>query len=210
MAIRVLIADDHGMVRTGLVEMLSGSEVEVVGTASTGKQAVQLTEKLKPDVVLLDIRLPEMDGLEVLERIRQRHPQIKVVILTNYDNPTYMARAAALGASDFLLKSASRDELLAALRAAAAGQSPVGEGPFREMVELLSGRPAWDDKEIPLTQREAQVLRHLALGLSNKEIGRSLGISVETVKEHVQNIFRKLQVSERTQAAVWALRKGLV
>jgi DNA-binding NarL/FixJ family response regulator len=210
MAIRVLLADDHAMVRTGLVEMLAGSEAEVIGTASTGKQAVQLTEKLKPDVVLLDLRLPEMDGLEVLERIRQRHPQVRVVILTAYDNPTYMARAAALGANDFLLKSASRDELLAVLRAAVAGQGPVGEGPFREMVEVLSGRPEWDEKEIPLTQREVQVLRHLALGLSNKEIGRSLGISVETVKEHVQNIFRKLQVSERTQAAVWALRKGLV
>jgi DNA-binding NarL/FixJ family response regulator len=209
MAIRVLIADDHMLIRSGLVEMLAGSEVEVVGTAATGKQAMQLAEKLKPDVVLLDVRLPEIDGLEVLDRIHQRLPQTKVIILTNYDNPTYMARAAALGASDFLLKSVSREELLAAIRAAAGGQAAATEGPFREIRELLTTRPEGDNKDFPLTQRELQVLRHVALGLSNKEISRSLGISVETVKEHIQNIFRKLQVSERTQAAIWALRKSL-
>ncbi len=210
MAIRVVIVDDQMLIRTGLVEMLSGSEVEIVGTAGTAKQALQICEKVKPQVVLLDVRLPDENGLDLLDRIRQKWPEIKVVILTNYDNPTYVARAAVLGASDFLLKGVSRDELLASIRAAASGQVGAGHSQFREMAELLATRGGEEDHEHGLTHRELQVLRHLALGLSNKEIARSLGISVETVKEHVQNLLRKLQVSERTQAAVWALRKGVV
>lgn len=210
MAIRVLIVDDQLLIRLGLTEMLAGSEVEIVGTAGTAKQAFQMCEKLKPQVVLLDVRLPDEDGLELLDRIRQKWPEIKVVILTNYDNPTYVARAAALGASDFLLKGVSRDELLASIRAAAAGQVGASHGQFRQIVELMTSRAGEENHEHDLTHREFQVLRHLALGLSNKEIARSLGISIETVKEHVQNLLRKLQVSERTQAAVWALRKGLV
>lgn len=210
MAIRVIIVDDQVLIRTGLAEMLAGSEVDVVGSVGTAKQALQLCEKHKPHVVLLDVRLPDADGLELLDVIRQKWPDIRVVMVSNYDNPTYVARAAALGASDFLLKGVSRDELLAAIRAAAAGQAAATEGPFRQMAALLAAPGPEGDQELGLTQREYQVLRHLALGLSNKEIARSLGISIETVKEHVQNVLRKLKVSERTQAAVWAMRKGVV
>ncbi|MCS7237496.1 MAG: response regulator transcription factor [Thermoguttaceae bacterium] len=210
MAIKVVIVDDQLLIRTGLAEMLAGSEVDVVGQAGTAKQALQVCEKHKPHVVLLDVRLPDADGLDLLDTIRQKWPEIKVVIVSNYDNPTYVARAAALGASDFVLKSASRDELLAAIRAAAAGQIGATEGIFRQVMGLLSSPAPEEDQEHGLTQREFQVLRHLALGLSNREIARSLGISIETVKEHVQNLLRKLKVSERTQAAVWAMRKGVV
>ncbi|MCR4411368.1 MAG: response regulator transcription factor [Thermoguttaceae bacterium] len=210
MSIRLLIADDHEVIRTGLVTLLQGSDIEVVGQAATGKETVRLAEQIKPDVVLLDIRMPDGDGLSTLEKLRQKAPTAKVVMLSTYDNPTYVARAVALGASDFVLKGATRDALIETIRAAAAGESPSRAGELRRVAGTMKVRQVIDDDEVPLTQRETQVLRHVALGLSNKEIGRSLEISVETVKEHVQNILRKIAVNDRTQAAVWAVRKGLV
>jgi DNA-binding NarL/FixJ family response regulator len=210
MSIRLLIADDHEVIRTGLVTLLQGSDIEVVGQAATGKETVRLAEQIRPDVVLLDIRMPDGDGLSTLEKLRQKAPSAKVVMLSTYDNPTYVARAVALGASDFVLKGATRDALIETIRAAAAGESPSRAGELRRVAGTMKVRQVIDDDEVPLTQRETQVLRHVALGLSNKEIGRSLEISVETVKEHVQNILRKIAVNDRTQAAVWAVRKGLV
>jgi len=208
MSIRVLIADDHEVVRSGLVALLADSEVEVVGAASGGHEVVTLAQEKKPDVVLLDIRMADGDGLEALDEIRTLVPETKVMMLSTFDNPTYMARAAALGASDYLLKGSSREQLLAAILAVAAGESPLKA----EMRRLAGKAGETVDPEIdaPLTPREGQVLRHMALGLSNKEIGRSLGITVDTVKEHVQNILRKIHVTDRTQAAVWAVRRKLV
>lgn len=210
MSVRLLIADDHEVIRTGLITLLQGSGIEVVGQAATGKETVKLAEQLKPDVVLLDIRMPDGDGLSTLEKLRQKVPSTKVVMLSTYDNPTYVARAVALGASDFVLKGATRDAIIETIKAAAAGESPSRSGELRRVASTMKVRQVVEDDEVPLTQRETQVLRHVALGLSNKEIGRSLEISVETVKEHVQNILRKIAVNDRTQAAVWAVRKGLV
>jgi DNA-binding NarL/FixJ family response regulator len=171
---------------------------------------VKLAEQCKPDVVLLDIRMPDGDGLSTLEKLRTKVPNSKIVMLSTYDNPTYIARAVALGASDFVLKGATRAALIETIMTAAAGESPSRAGELRRIAGAMKVRQVVDDDEVPLTQRETQVLRHVALGLSNKEIGRSLEISVETVKEHVQNILRKIAVNDRTQAAVWAVRKGLV
>lgn len=210
MSVRLLIADDHEVIRTGLITLLQGSGIEVVGQAATGKETVKLAEQLKPDVVLLDIRMPDGDGLSALEKLRQKVPSTKVVMLSTYDNPTYVARAVALGAADFVLKGATREAIIETIKAAAAGESPSRSGELRRVASTMKIRQVVDDDEVPLTQRETQVLRHVALGLSNKEIGRSLEISVETVKEHVQNILRKIAVNDRTQAAVWAVRKGLV
>lgn len=210
MSVRLLIADDHEVIRTGLITLLQGSGIEVVGQAATGKETVKLAEQLKPDVVLLDIRMPDGDGLSTLEKLRQKVPSTKVVMLSTYDNPTYGARAVALGAADFVLKGATREAIIETIKAAAAGESPSRSGELRRVASTMKIRQVVDDDEVPLTQRETQVLRHVALGLSNKEIGRSLEISVETVKEHVQNILRKIAVNDRTQAAVWAVRKGLV
>lgn len=210
MSVRLLIADDHEVIRTGLITLLQGSGIEVVGQAATGKETVKLAEQLKPDVVLLDIRMPDGDGLSTLEKLRQKVPSTKVVMLSTYDNPTYVARAVALGAADFVLKGATREAIIETIKAAAAGESPSRSGELRRVASTMKIRQVVDDDEVPLTQRETQVLRHVALGLSNKEIGRSLEISVETVKEHVQNILRKIAVNDRTQAAVWAVRKGLV
>jgi DNA-binding NarL/FixJ family response regulator len=204
MSIKVVIADDHEVVRRGLVSLLSGSEVKIVGEASSGDEAIKLTRKLKPDVVLLDIRMPGKDGLEALERIRADMPGVRVVMLSTFDNPTYVARAVAAGAHDYMLKGCTRAELINSITGAAAGQLPMKAGELRRVATTMANR------DIPLTQRETQVLRHMALGLSNKEIAQSLTISVETVKEHVQNILRKIAVGDRTQAAVWAVRRGLV
>jgi DNA-binding NarL/FixJ family response regulator len=193
-----------------MASLLAGSEIEIVAQAANGKEAVEQAAKHKPDVVLLDIRMPDGDGLAALEKLRSRVPESRVVMLSTYDNPTYIARAVALGASDYVLKGSSRDAIINTITAAAQGESPSRAGELRRVAGAMKVRQVLDDDEVPLTQRETQVLRHVALGLSNKEIGRSLEISVETVKEHVQNILRKIAVSDRTQAAVWAVRKGLV
>ena len=210
MSIKLLIAGDHELIRTGLASLLAGSNIEIVAEAANGKETIKLAEQHKPDVILLDIRMPDGDGLATLEKLRAKVPDSRVVMLSTYDNPTYIARAVALGACDYVLKGSKRENLIATIEAAAAGESPSKAGELRRLADVMKLREVINDDKIPLTPRETQVLRNLALGLSNKEIGLSLEISVETVKEHVQNILRKIAVSDRTQAAVWAVRKGLV
>lgn len=209
MAIRLMIADDHEVIRWGLRQLVAGTDIQVVGEAATGQQAVQLAVETQPDVILLDIRFPDFDGLEALAKMRERNVQSRVVILSTFQNSTYVARAVALGACDYVLKGCSREEILRAIEGAAAHQQPTPSSEMGMVAQAMQTRAPIEDDDISLTQREAQVLRHIALGLSNKEIALSLDISVETVKEHVQNILRKLGVSDRTQAAVWAVRKGL-
>ena len=210
MSIRLLVCDDHEVIRTGLASLLAGTDIEIIGEAASGKDTLRLAQKDKPDVILLDIRMADGDGLATLEKLRAKVPESKVVMLSTYDNPTYIARAVALGASDYVLKGSPREDLIATIQAAAAGESPSRSGELKKIANTMKVRQVVVDDDVPLTQRETQVLRHVALGLSNKEIGKSLEISVETVKEHVQNILRKIAVSDRTQAAVWAVRKGLV
>lgn len=211
MGIRLLVADDHEVVRSGLATLLKGSGIDIVGEAVNGDEAVEKCKKHKPDVVLMDIRMPTSDGLAALEQLRKEMPQQRVVMLSTYDNPTYVARSVALGATDYVLKGSSRKDLVGAISRAAKGEAP-GEGSVLQNVQVAMSRrrDRGDNNEIPLTNRELQVLRHVALGLSNREIGTSLEISVETVKEHVQNILRKIDATDRTQAAVWAVKKGLV
>jgi len=210
MPIRLLICDDHEVIRTGLACLLAGTDIQIVAEAANGKDVIKAALKEKPDVVLLDIRMPDGDGLSTLEKLRAKIPESRVVMLSTYDNPTYIARAVALGACDYVLKGSPREDIIATIVAAAAGESPSRSGEMKRIAAAMKVRQVIDDDDVPLTQRETQVLRHVALGLSNREIGRSLEISVETVKEHVQNILRKIAVSDRTQAAVWAVRKGLV
>ena len=208
--IKIIIADDHEVVRCGLVSLLDDTGIEVVAEAESGDDAVRLAKKYKPDVILLDIRMaPGTDGLIALEKIRADAPGVICIMLTTFDNPTYVARAVASGAHDYVLKGCSRQELLDAVIGAASGKLPMRSGELRRIATTMANRISTPDPDVPLTPREMQVLRHMALGLSNKEIAKSLTISVETVKEHVQNILRKLSVNDRTQAAVWAVRRGL-
>jgi DNA-binding NarL/FixJ family response regulator len=208
--IKLLVADDHEVVRSGLSSLVANTEIEVVAEVSTGEEARRRARELEPDVIMLDIRMPDGDGLSTLEKLKQDLPETPVLMLSTYDNPTYVARAMALGASGYCLKGSTRAELLSAIRKVAGGESAWTQEELRRVSGALSPAAANNELDVPLTQRESQVLRQLALGLSNKEIARSLHISVETVKEHVHHILEKLGVSGRTQAAVWAVRKGVI
>ena len=208
--IKLLVADDHEVVRTGLRSLLADTEVKVVAEVTTGADAVKYALDNDPDVVLMDIRMPDGDGLTALGRIKLDKPDLPILILSTFDNPTYIARAVALGASGYLLKGCTRDQLLNAIRTAAAGESAWTRDELRRVTGALATPRLTADVEVPLTQRESEVLRQLAYGLTNKEIAQALHISYETVKEHVQHILRKIGVSDRTQAAVWAVRKELV
>ncbi|OHB78158.1 MAG: DNA-binding response regulator [Planctomycetes bacterium RBG_16_64_12] len=208
--IKLLVADDHEVVRCGLRSLFAGTELEVVAEVATGEAATKYALEHDPDVVLLDIRMPEGDGLTALGRIKLEKPDMPVLMLSTFDNPTYIARAVALGASGYVLKGCTRDHLINAIRTAAAGESAWTRDELRRVTGALATPRLAADVEVPLTQRESEVLRQLAYGLTNKEIAQALHISYETVKEHVQHILRKIGVSDRTQAAVWAVRKELV
>jgi DNA-binding NarL/FixJ family response regulator len=210
MPIRLLIADDHAVVRAGVMSMLRETDITVVAEACDGAQALLMAQKHRPDVVLLDVRMPEVDGMSCLPKLRAELPNTAVVIFTAYDNPTYIARAVALGAAGYLVKNASQAELISALQQVATGETLWSRENLRRVSGAISNSRSSNELEVPLTKRESEVLKQLALGLSNKEIAQALNISYETVKEHVQHVLRKLGVSDRTQAAVWAVRKGLV
>lgn len=213
MSLKVLVVDDHEVARLGICQLLRESGFEVDHTVTGGDgDVVAMLNTVGPDVVLLDIRMPEMDGLTLLERIRELHDSLPVVILSAYDNLTYIARAAALGASDYLVKSRAIDKLQACLRRAVQKEAPPTVSPMAKVLRMMREEvdTACLPDGFPLTSRETQVLRHVALGLSNREIARSLSISVETVKEHVQNILRKVGANDRTDAAVRAIQSGIV
>ena len=208
MAITVLIADDHEVIRRGVEVLLESSHFRVVASAASVAQLVRLARKHQPDVVLLDVRLGDEDGLDAIRRVRSAAPKTRSVVFSAFDNPTYVARAVAAGANDYLLKTADRDTLLAALDNAVADGPPTRTGMLRSVAASMTKRDAPGDANVPLTPRELQTLRLIAMGLSNREIADTMGISVETVKEHVQNMLRKTSLHDRTQAAVWALRNG--
>jgi len=200
---KALIADSHEIVRIGLKHLLSRWTVIESSDADT---ALKLHKKHKPDVTILEVRIPG-DGLACLTRIKLDNPDAHVLMLSGHDNPTYAARAVALGAQGYLSKTATAKEILAAVKAVASGENIWTRSSLRQISGSLMSA---NGSDVSLTRREGEVIRQLALGLSNKEIGLALGISYETVKEHVQHILRKLGVSDRTQAAVWAVRKELV
>ncbi len=204
--IRILIADDHPVVRTGLDGMrASQAEFEVVGEATNGRQAVESADRLHPDVVLMDLRMPELDGVAATSKIRQRHPEIKVLVLTTYDSDADILPAVEAGAIGYLLKDAPREDLFRAIRAAAKGESFLAPA----VATRLMGRMRAPAEET-LSAREMQVLEMVAQGASNKEIGRQLHISEATVKTHLIHIFDKLGVSDRTQAVTVAMQRGIM
>lgn len=210
MAIRVFVVDDHEVVRVGLRAIFESTPIEICGEASNAAEVAEQVDRLKPDVLLLDIRMEGGDGLNTLGRIKLDHADLPVLIYSAYDNPTYVARAVALGAAGYVLKEAPAEELIRAIELVATGASSWTREELRRVTGALATPRLSADIEVPLTQRESEVLRQMALGLTNKEIAKSLSISYETVKEHVQHILRKIGVTDRTQAAVWAVRKKLV
>jgi DNA-binding NarL/FixJ family response regulator len=200
---KALIADNHEIVRIGLKHLLSRWTVIEAADADS---ALKLHKKHKPDVTVLEVRIPG-DGLACLTRIKLGNPDAHVLMLSGHDNPTYAARAVALGAQGYISKTAAAADILAAVKAVANGEDIWTRSSLRQISGSIMSA---NGSDVHITKRESEVLRQLALGLSNKEIGLALGISYETVKEHVQHILRKLGVTDRTQAAVWAVRKELV
>lgn len=210
--IRVLIVDDHQLIREGLRKVLALQEdIVVAGEAATGEEALRLVRTLKPDVVLLDINLPGADGIKVCEAMQQ-NGVAKVIALTIYDDDDHVFAAVRAGASGYLLKDVNPDELARAIRAVAAGEAvmhPRVTGKVMREFNRLAAELALL-AGVSLTNREVEVLRLVAMGYSNKDIAARLFISQKTVKNHVTNILRKLQVEDRTQAAVWAVKAHLL
>jgi DNA-binding NarL/FixJ family response regulator len=204
--IRIVIADDHAVVRAGLAQLLGTfPDVELVGTAADGAEAVALSAERRPDVVLMDLEMPVLDGIAATARIRAAQPEVAVVVLTSFSDRERILRALDAGAAGYLLKDAEPDELGRAIHAAARGEAPLDPRAARA---LLSSRAA-TGAAAPLSEREREVLAMVAEGLPNKVIAQRLSISEKTVKAHLTSVFRQIGVTDRTQAALWAQRNDI-
>ncbi len=213
--IQVLLVDDDDLMRAGLRAVLSSDAgVEVVGEASTGREAVNAARSTRPDVVLMDVRMPDLDGISATRELALAAPDAKVVILTTFEQDDYIFGALQAGASGFLLKRASPEDLLAAIHAVAAGESLLSPSVTRIVIERMATQPLTDvesaERLDELTPREREVLELVALGLSNGEIAAALVIEESTVKTHVRRILMKLRLRDRIQAVIFAYESGLV
>ncbi len=210
--VRILIADDHALFRRGIAKLLEESEprIVVIGDAKDGREAIRKVEQLKPDVMLLDLRLPKLNGIEVTREVVQRYPHTRVLFVTGIDADNYVTEALAAGASGYVIKEAEPEAVAAAIMSAVEDLFVVTMSVARRAFgSLLSGnvrRDAFDG----MTARELEVLRLTASGMSNKEVARALGLSDKTVRNHIANIYEKLGVHDRSQTLLYAVRKGLI
>jgi DNA-binding NarL/FixJ family response regulator len=203
--IRVMLADDHVLVREGLVKLLgNAADLEVVGAAGNGAEAVGMAHAAMPDVILMDISMPVVDGIEATRRILREQPEARVVILTSFSDRDRILDAIDAGAVGYLLKDSEPEDLVKGVRAAARGESPLAA---KAATAVLGARARASAPE--LTAREREVLTLVAGGMANKLIARDLGISEKTVKAHLTNVFQRIGVQDRTQAALWAQRNGI-
>lgn len=208
--IRILIADDHAVVREGLrLLLMSEPGMEVVGLAADGVEAVAMAQSLQPDVVLLDLLMPRKNGIEAIEEIKQEDPKARILVLTSFAEDDKVFPAIKAGALGYLLKDSSPQELLQAIRDTHQGESFLHPAIARKLIKELNRPSDLPPAEEPLTEREVEVLKYVAQGLSNQAIATKLSISERTVRTHVGNILNKLHLANRTQAALYAIREGL-
>ena len=209
--IKILIADDHPVVREGLSTMLERQEdMEVLGAATDGAAAVQMCEQLRPDVVLMDLRMPELDGVQAMRQIAEHQPSIRFIVLTTYDNDDYIFKGIEAGARAYLLKDSPREELFKAIRAVYKGESLIQPSIASKVLDRFATLSRQSQPPELLSEREMEVLRLMATGAANKTIAAQLFISESTVKTHVQSIFQKLNVNDRTEAVTNALQRGII
>ena len=211
---RVLIADDDDLMRAGLVELLTADpEIQIVGQASTGRQAVEQTRQLAPDVVLMDVRMPDLDGISATGELARAAPGVRVLILTTFEQDDYVFGALRAGASGFLLKRARPEELIAAVRTIAAGEALLSPSVTRRVIDRMAQQPtpelADQAKLETLTPREREVLELIARGLSNREIAAAFAVEASTVRTHVKRILMKLELRDRVQAVIFAYESGV-
>lgn len=211
MAIKILIADDHHVVRRGLAFFLrTQDQIEIIGEAGNGMEAVGMAELLKPDLVLMDLSMPIMDGIEATKKIKEKLPQIKVMILTSFSDQNHVIPAIEAGASGYQLKDVEPDELVKAIKQLMTGENQLHPKATSQILNHLASKNEMKRPFEDLTRREFEVLQEIARGKSNKEIAASLFITEKTVKTHVSNILAKLSLSDRTQAALYAVRNGII
>lgn len=210
-AIKILIADDHPVVREGLFAMLSREgDFDVVGEAKDGMDAVNKTKELRPDIVLMDLRMPDMDGVEAMRQIKSEMPDVKFIILTTYSDDEYIFSGIEAGARAYLLKDAPREDLFKAIRAVYRGESLIQPVVASKLLDRFSELSRGTTSGEGLSGRELEVLQLMAKGAANKEISAQLSIAQSTVKTHIANIFQKLGVNDRTEAVTQALKKGII
>ena len=203
--IRVVIADDHRVVRVGLEQLLETfDDVECIGAGAGGEEAVAICAEHRPDVLLLDLSMPDLDGIEVTKRLQEASPATKIVVFTSFSDRERIVQALDAGAVGYLLKDAEPEEIRAAVQAAARGEAPLTPRAAAALLAARRERPS----EVQLTAREREVLGLVVEGLANKQIARRMGISEKTVKGHLTNLFQRIGVADRTQAALWAERTG--
>lgn len=211
MAVNILLADDHRMVREGLKQLLeTDSEINVVAEAGDGYECLNLTNKTKPDIVLLDINMPNMDGIQVLNIMKQQKKLCKVIVLTIHNEIEYLVKALEIGCDGFILKDSDFDTLKKAIFSVYSGETYIEPSLMPLLNSSLAERDVLKEKVSDLTRREMEVLKMIASGAFNKEIALTLNISERTVKNHVSNIFKKIGVSDRTQAAVFAIKNNII
>lgn len=209
--VNVLIADDHSMVREGLKQLIELEEdIDVIGQAGDGHQVINLVHELNPDVLLLDINMPVMNGLEVLEVLKNENSNTKILILTIHNEIEYLYKAVEIGVNGYVLKDSESDVLIKAIRSINKGESYIQPNMASLLFKKINGELDNQVKHSKLTKREIEVLKLITQGLLNKEIADLLCISEKTVKNHVSNIFKKIEVSDRTQAAVYAIKNNIV
>jgi DNA-binding NarL/FixJ family response regulator len=209
--VRVVVADDQTLFRSGLAHLLNESpDIQVVGEAADGQQAIDLVRKLKPNVVLMDLKMPRVDGIEATRRIVAEYPDVKVLVLTTFDIDSYVLQALRVGANGYVLKDSTPESVVRSILTVMAGDRVMASAVANRVIDLVTGNSTSKDFYDGLTMREIDILKMIAKGMANKQIAFRLKISEKTVRNHITAIYEKLDIYDRAQAAIYAVRKGLI